>query len=73
MIKKVKKINYLSSIRLRCALILSSAAIPALAWAGALRAQATGKVAITTFAFLDLLFQRTATHFFKLTAVQDRA
>lgn len=33
----------------------------------------TGKVAITTFAFLDLLFQRTATHFFKLTAVQDRA
>lgn len=33
----------------------------------------TGKIAITTFAFLDLLFQRTATHFFKLTAVQDRA
>lgn len=33
----------------------------------------SGKVAITTFAFLDLLFQRTATHFFKLTAVQDRA
>jgi len=33
----------------------------------------TGKVAITTFAFLDLLFQRTAMHFFKLTAVQDRA
>jgi len=33
----------------------------------------TGKVAITTFAFLDLLFQRTATHAFKLTAVQDRA
>lgn len=33
----------------------------------------SGKVAITTFAFLDLLFQRTSTHFFKLTAVQDRA
>ncbi|MBE1282146.1 MAG: phage major capsid protein [Rhodobacteraceae bacterium] len=33
----------------------------------------TGKVAITAFAFLDLLFQRTATHFLKLENVQDRA
>lgn len=32
-----------------------------------------GKVAITTFAFLDLIFQRTATHWWKMTAVQDRA
>lgn len=33
----------------------------------------SGKVAITTFAFLDLIFQRTATHWWKMTAVQDRA
>ena len=33
---------------------------------------ATGKVALTMFAFMDVLIQRTATHFFKLTAVQDR-
>lgn len=32
----------------------------------------TGKVALTMFAFLDVLIQRTATHWFKLTAVQDR-
>jgi hypothetical protein len=33
----------------------------------------TGKVALTMFAFLDVLIQRTATHYFKLTGVQDRA
>ncbi|WP_415920585.1 phage major capsid protein [Tateyamaria sp. SN6-1] len=33
----------------------------------------TGKVALTMFAFLDVLIQRTATHWFKLTGVQDRA
>lgn len=33
----------------------------------------SGKIALTAFAFMDLLFQRTATHFFKLTAVNDRA
>lgn len=33
----------------------------------------SGKVAITAFAFLDLLYQRTATHFLKLENVQDRA
>lgn len=33
----------------------------------------SGKIALTTFAFVDLLFQRLSTHFFKLTAVQDRA
>lgn len=33
----------------------------------------TGKVALTMFAFLDVLIQRTGTHFFKLSAVQDRA
>ncbi|MEO0485148.1 MAG: phage major capsid protein [Pseudomonadota bacterium] len=32
-----------------------------------------GKVALTMFAFLDVLIQRTATHWFKLTGVQDRA
>jgi len=31
----------------------------------------TGKVALTMFAFMDVLIQRTATHFFKLTDVQD--
>lgn len=33
----------------------------------------SGKIALTAFCFMDLLWQRTATHFFKLTAVQDRA
>ncbi|WHZ37506.1 phage major capsid protein [Sagittula sp. MA-2] len=33
----------------------------------------SGKVALTMFAFLDVLIQRTATHYFKLTGVQDRA
>ncbi|WP_299376025.1 phage major capsid protein [uncultured Tateyamaria sp.] len=33
----------------------------------------TGKIALTMFAFLDVLIQRTATHYFKLTGVQDRA
>ncbi|AKO96902.1 phage major capsid protein, HK97 family [Marinovum algicola DG 898] len=33
----------------------------------------SGKVALTMFAFVDVLIQRTATHFFKLTGVQDRA
>lgn len=33
----------------------------------------TGKVALTMFAFLDVLIQRTATHYFKLSGVQDRA
>ncbi len=33
----------------------------------------TGKVALTMFAFLDVLIQRTATHYFKLTGVQDRS
>ena len=33
----------------------------------------TGRIALTTFAFLDVLIQRTGTHFFKLGAVQDRA
>lgn len=33
----------------------------------------TGKVALTMFAFLDVLIQRQATHYFKLTGVQDRA
>lgn len=33
----------------------------------------TGKVALTMFAFVDVLIQRTATHYFKLTGVQDRA
>lgn len=32
----------------------------------------TGKVALTMFAFLDVLIQRAATHYFKLTGVQDR-
>lgn len=32
----------------------------------------SGKVALTMFAFLDVLIQRTATHWFKLTGVQDR-
>ncbi|MEO0939878.1 MAG: phage major capsid protein [Pseudomonadota bacterium] len=32
-----------------------------------------GKIAITTFAFLDFLYQRTATHLLKLENVQDRA
>lgn len=33
----------------------------------------TGKVALTMFAFVDVLIQRAATHYFKLTGVQDRA
>lgn len=33
----------------------------------------TGKIAITAFAFVDLLFQRLSTHFLKLANVQDRA
>jgi len=33
----------------------------------------SGKISLTMFTFLDLIIQRTATHFFKLTAVQDRA
>jgi HK97 family phage major capsid protein len=33
----------------------------------------TGHVALTMFAFVDILIQRAATHFFKLTGVQDRA
>ena len=33
----------------------------------------TGKIAITCFAFLDLLFQRLDTHWLKLANVQDRA
>lgn len=33
----------------------------------------SGKIAITTFAFLDLLFQRLSTHWLKLENVQDRA
>ena len=33
----------------------------------------TGHVALTMFAFVDILIQRTGTHFFKLTGVQDRA
>lgn len=33
----------------------------------------TGNVALTMFAFIDVLIQRTATHYFKLTGVQDRA
>ena len=32
----------------------------------------SGKIALTMFSFLDVIIQRTATHFFKLTAVQDR-
>ncbi len=32
----------------------------------------TGKVALTLFAFMDVLIQRTATHYFKLSNVQDR-
>lgn len=33
----------------------------------------TGKIALTMFAFLDVLIQRTGTHYLKLTGVQDRA
>lgn len=33
----------------------------------------TGKVALTIFAFCDVLIQRTDTHFFKLSGVQDPA
>lgn len=33
----------------------------------------TGKIAITTFAFADVIVQRVATHFLALTNVQDRA
>jgi len=33
----------------------------------------TGQVALTMFAFVDVLIQRADTHFFKLTGVQDRA
>ncbi|MCD9146730.1 phage major capsid protein [Pseudophaeobacter flagellatus] len=33
----------------------------------------SGKIAITAFAFVDLLFQRLSTHFLKLENVQDRA
>lgn len=33
----------------------------------------SGKISRTMFTFLDLIIQRTATHFFKLTAAQDRA
>lgn len=33
----------------------------------------TGHVALTMFAFVDVLIQRAATHYFKLTGVQDRA
>ena len=33
----------------------------------------TGKIAITCFSFVDLLFQRLNTHWLKLTNVQDRA
>ena len=32
----------------------------------------TGRIALTMFAFVDVLIQRTGTHFFKLTGVQDR-
>lgn len=34
---------------------------------------ASGKVALTMWTMMDVLIQRTGTHFFKLTAVQDRA
>jgi len=32
-----------------------------------------GKIAITTLAFLDFLFQRTGSHLLKIENVQDRA
>ena len=32
----------------------------------------TGKIALTMFSFLDVIIQRTETHYFKLTGVQDR-
>ena len=32
----------------------------------------SGKLALTMFSFLDVVIQRAATHFFKLSAVQDR-